>query len=235
MILGTDVSIWQNDQSTPQKVDFVKMKAAGASFVFIKASQTLNLDGDMLYNWKAAKDAGMIRGAYHFLTWDTKAESQADYFCSLLHDDPGELPPTCDFEWWSTVPSNASKILWAFLQRVEQNMNKVPMIYTAMGFWQPSGSSDAAWLKYPLWIANYGVTSPAVPKPWGPNGWTFWQYSANGDGPTYGVESSSIDLDYFNGAAADLAKLAGIQVAPAHVYTDQEKLDKLWEAHPELH
>ncbi|MFN8381390.1 MAG: hypothetical protein U0V02_05590 [Anaerolineales bacterium] len=50
-----------------------------------------------------------------------------------------------------------------------------------------------------LWIANYGTNTPLVPKPWTADEWTLWQFTDNGDGPLYGVESGNIDLNYFNG------------------------------------
>ena len=62
-VLGIDCSKWKDDNSTPQQMDFFKAKAEGASFVFIKASQSTWLDSDFIYNWQAAKDAGLMRGA----------------------------------------------------------------------------------------------------------------------------------------------------------------------------
>ena len=61
--LGIDVSKWQDDNSTPQRMDFKKAYDAGARFVFIKASQACWMDEDMLYNWKSAQDAGLLRSA----------------------------------------------------------------------------------------------------------------------------------------------------------------------------
>ncbi len=58
--------------------------------------------------------------------------------------------------------------------------------------------------QYPLCIANYGTTKPLVPKPWATDEWTFWQFTDNGDGTLYGVESLNIDLNYFNGDTAAL-------------------------------
>ena len=50
MIEGIDVSVWQDDNSTPQKMDFSKAKAAGARFVFIKACERGFIDPDFIYN-----------------------------------------------------------------------------------------------------------------------------------------------------------------------------------------
>src|SRR3989304_316015 len=66
--------------------------------------------------------------------------------------------------------------------------------------------------QYPLWIANYGVTKPLVPKPW--TEWTFWQFTDKGDGSIYGVESKNIDLNYFNGDLASFRQRFGLRESP---------------------
>lgn len=215
MILGLDVSTWQDDNSTAQQMDFAKAKKAGANFVFIKASERAGVDADFLYNWKTAKAAGIPRGAYHFLRWDLSGAMQARVFCALLKDDPGELPPVADFEAPAKNginPSNA--ILAEFLSVVESETGKVPIIYTSPGFWNSWGkikgtsAFDEKWTYYPLWIAHYTTAKqPIVPKPW--DKWTYWQYSSTGDGPKFGAESKNIDLNWFNGDLADLVMLAG--------------------------
>jgi GH25 family lysozyme M1 (1,4-beta-N-acetylmuramidase) len=50
MIPGIDVSVWQDDNSTSQKMDFNKAKTAGARFVFIKVSERGGVDQDFLDN-----------------------------------------------------------------------------------------------------------------------------------------------------------------------------------------
>ena len=96
--LGIDCSHWQNDKSTPQKMDFQTAKESGAKFAFIKVSERGGIDQDFEYNWQAAKEAGIPRGGYHFLRWDLPATTQARVFCACLAGDPGELPPVADFE-----------------------------------------------------------------------------------------------------------------------------------------
>jgi lysozyme len=219
-VLGIDVSKWQDDNSTPQMMDFSKSVAKGAKFVFIKASERLFADADFIWNWKNAKTAGLLRGAYHFLRWDISGQMQANFFCDLLEDDPGELPPVADFEAPAysyggvmKYPSNA--LLWQFIETVQMRMGVKPIIYTSPGFWgthgriKGTGSYDSKWANYPLWVANYGVSEPSIPKPW--DDYTFWQYSANGDGLAFGAESKSLDMNWFNGDYAALLEFAGIE------------------------
>ena len=221
MILGIDVSVWQDDNSTAQMMDFAKAKQAGANFTFIKASERGGVDPDFTKNWKNAKAAGLPRGAYHFLRWDLSGLMQARIFCSLLKDDPGELPPVADFEAPTKNGINPSNDLLAqFLDEVQRETGQVPMIYTSPGFWNSWGKNknglfDAKWAYYPLWIAHYtAAKSPMMVEPWKSAGksWTFWQYSSTGDGVKFGAESKAIDLDWFNGDLMDFQKLLGEDV-----------------------
>ncbi len=89
--LGADYSKWQDDNSTPQQVDFAKAKRSGLSWVAIKTSQATWRDEDHAYNWRTAKAAGLLRAAYHFLVWDVQPTEQARFFFGLLKDDRPEL------------------------------------------------------------------------------------------------------------------------------------------------
>ncbi|MDP2966317.1 MAG: glycoside hydrolase family 25 protein [Pelolinea sp.] len=225
MVQGIDVSHWQDDKSTPQKMDFTKAVKMGAKFVFIKVSERGGIDRDFEYNWKAAKDAGLLRGGYHLLRWDLSGLLQARIFCDILGNDLGELPPVADFEapnQGSLYPSNS--LLEQFLVEVETITDKKPMLYTSPGYWGIHGRNkytkmfDAKWAYYNLWVAHYmrvytpGVSKPDELEPWKSNKkpWTFWQYTNVGDGIAYGAESKGIDLNWFNGSWEELKIFAGI-------------------------
>jgi lysozyme len=223
MVQGIDVSHWQNDKSTPQKMDFTKAVKMGAKFVYIKVSERGGIDRDFEYNWKAAKVAGLLRGGYHFLRWDLSGLLQARIFCDIMADDPGELPPCGDFEapnQGSLYPSNA--LLEQFLVEVETRTKRKPILYTSPGYWGIHGRNkvtkafDAKWAYYHLWIAHYmktytaGVSKPDELEPWKSNKkpWKFWQYTNMGDGLAYGAESKAIDLNWFNGTLDELKQFA---------------------------
>ena len=139
-------------------------------------------------NWLNAKAAGLLRGGYHFLTWTTDPVIQANYYWSIIKNDPGELPLVVDFEWWSTIPSTALDILKRYLEQLKKLApGRKIMIYTARAFWQQYGSKDPYWKQYLLWEAFYSVVPPAPFEPF--NGFTFWQYTSHGDGLYYGMES----------------------------------------------
>lgn len=212
-VLGIDVSRWQDNNSTAQQMDFKKSVAQGAKFVFIKSSQALWVDEDILYNWKASKSAGLLRGAYHFLDWIADPRKQAQYAWSIIQSDPGELPPVIDFEYWNPPPPNAYDILWNYVVEMERLSGKKPIIYTGAFFWDKYGTDAKVWTNYPLWIASYTTReymegNIAKMMPW--NTWAFWQYTDKGDGIAFGAESKGLDMNFFNGSLDDLYKFAGI-------------------------
>jgi lysozyme len=204
---GIDISIWQDNDSTPQMMNFNKSKTAGANFTFIKSSQSTWLDGDYILNWQHAKQSGLPRGAYHFLDWTKPALDQANFFCGLLKNDPGEMYPVVDFECNTNAPlrNKATSELYIFCNTVEQKIGKPIIIYTSPGYWTSfwDNSYPSYFSSKNLWIANYYVNVPTIPKPW--SKWLFWQYGlGKGQGLSFGAESLDIDLDWFNGDVADL-------------------------------
>ena len=61
---GVDVSRWQGE------IDWQKLRSHGANFVYIKATDGGDhLDPMFKKNWRAAEQAGLKRGAYHFFYW----------------------------------------------------------------------------------------------------------------------------------------------------------------------
>jgi lysozyme len=234
---GIDVSFWQDNNGTPQKINWSKAHQAGAVFAFIKASESNFTDEDFGYNWIGAKQAGLLRGAYHFYNYTQPPEAQADYFINLLKNDWGELPPALDLEersQWAWPGAAAVKTgVQTFLQRVEAACGRKPLFYTNPNMILYMIPPIPEWLKaYPLWIANYTSGSPLI-APW--STWTFWQYSQTGDGYAYGMESPNLDLDYFNGTEEELRKFANVVATPPLELTLEQKVALLWDAHPELH
>jgi GH25 family lysozyme M1 (1,4-beta-N-acetylmuramidase)/uncharacterized protein YraI len=218
-IIGPDVSFYQDSPATPQGINFVRMNQA-SDFVIIRAGQHLGADSDFRVNWRDAKAAGLPRGSYWF--YDSRADprQQADLWFSLLDGDLGELPLFADLEESYNGPYTGWAYWKQFLDRIKSLVGRKEVgIYTAFYYWQSNAPNPTTqpqeleyFHRYPLWIANYGVSEPMVPKPWSANEWLFWQYTASGDGLYYGVESLEIDLNYFNGDAQAFADRFNVPV-----------------------
>lgn len=218
-IIGPDVSFYQDSPGTPQGIDFVKMNRA-TDFVIIRAGQHLGADSDFRVNWTNAKAANLPRGSYWF--YDSRADprQQADLWFSLLDGDLGELPLFADIEEMYNGPYTGWPFWRQFLDRIKSLVGRKEVgIYTAYYYWQNNAPNPVTqpneleyFHRYPLWIANYGVDQPLVPRPWSANEWLFWQFTATGDGLYYGVESLEIDLNYFNGDAQAFADRFNVPV-----------------------
>ncbi|HJS19862.1 MAG TPA: SH3 domain-containing protein [Anaerolineales bacterium] len=218
-IIGPDVSFYQDDNSTPQGINFVRMNQL-TDFVIIRAGQHLGADPDFRENWRRAKEAGLPRGSYWF--YDSRADprQQANLWFDLLAGDFGELPLFADLEESYGGPFTGWPHWKTFLERIKALVgSKEVGIYTAFYYWRdnaPNPNTQPSELeyfhRYSLWIANYGTDQPMVPRPWSPNEWLFWQFTASGDGLHYGVESFEIDLNYFNGDAQAFAQRFNVPV-----------------------
>jgi lysozyme len=229
-ILGIDISKWNGNWNA------VKAKQAGATFVFIKASQATFTDPQFLVNWQKAKDAGLLRGAYHYLDYTKPGIDQANYFADLLKNDPGELPPVIDYELRRTDnnPSAALGFLRDCLDQMikrtelfEDASVKRPMIYSGPGFWVAYGDQTKSdyWIQFPLWNAHWTTSSaPLIPLPW--TMWQFWQFTSKGPGEAFGGEGLSMDMDRFNGTLNELMEFAGIRIPIVNLNEKFETLDE---------
>ena len=199
-VQGIDVSHYQG------VIDWGLVAQAGMAFVFIKATEgTSEVDPQLQDNWSGAGAAGLLRGAYHFFQPGEDPRQQAEHFLSVVQTLPGDLPPVLDIE----IPGEASEIIagaQAWLDAVEQATGKAPILYTSPGFWAGLGVSVAGFDRFPLWIAEYGVTAPKIPEGW--TTWSFWQFSESGT--VSGIEGS-VDLDLFQGTLPELRQMANSQ------------------------
>jgi len=219
--LGPDISFYQDDNSTPEGVDFNKMRER-SDFVVIRAGQNTWIDPDFKHNWKAAKEAGLPRGSYWFYDSRSEPKAQAKLWRDALGDDQGELPLFADFEESYDGPYAGWQKWYAFLEYVKKLMpDKEIVIYTGYYYWKENApdpnlhpESLEYFHQYPLWIARYGTSEPLVPAPWDEGEWTFWQFTEHGDGAEFGVETAGIDLNYFNGTPEELRERFNIVDVP---------------------
>ena len=193
---GIDVSKWQGD------VNWQEVKQAGVTFAFARATYgSVEVDSLFNANWQGIKNVGLARGAYHFFVTADDATEQANLFLRTVGSlESGDLPPVLDVEAQSGTGSNLVSGVQTWLDLVEQKLGRKPIIYTGPSFWNENLTSGFG--SYPLWVAEYGVSSPKPVNGW--DGWTFWQHSQSG--AVEGV-SGSVDLDYFNGSQSDLEAL----------------------------
>ena len=196
VIKGIDVSHFSGE------VDWHKVKTAGYSFAFIKATEGVDLQDPVFQDhWEIVKKVGLIRGAYHFYVTEDDPEEQALFFIRNADLQPGDYVPAVDIETIGagTKPGLVERFK-KFLAVLENHYGAKPIIYTGPKFW--NSYLDKHFGAYPLWIAEYGVGEPVDPKGW--KEWHLWQWRENVDVP--GVEKGA-DLTIFNSREKDFSSL----------------------------
>ena len=192
-VFGVDVSSYQGE------VDWAALAAQGVDFAFIKATEgSLLQDRQFAANWAGAAEAGVRAGAYHFLSYDSPGQTQADNFIAAVPVTEGALPPVVDIEFYGEYldqpPDRAHvrSILDPLLERLEAHYGVKPILYvTYRSYYRyiaGGGYGD-----YPVWCSSPTVF-PLVP------GWDFWQYSHSAKLEGYSGAQDRIDLNIFRGS-----------------------------------
>lgn len=203
-VVVIDVSFYQDNDYTPYKIDFNIAWRAGIDGVIIRAGQNAWVDEDYVDFCKNADAAKLPRGAYWFYDSRLSPVPQADLFADVV-EAGGEFPALGlwgDYEELYGGKYGGEYNFMMFMERLKVRFpGKLLGIYTGPDYWtnHTSTATHTYFKQYPLWIANYDVTVPAIPKPWERDEWTLWQYTYRGDGARYGVESSRLDMNYFGG------------------------------------
>jgi lysozyme len=180
-IQGIDVSKWQQD------IDWRRVKAAGTRFAFIKATEGGDLaDRNFRDNWDGAKQAGVPRGAYHFVFWCRPARDQVRWFIRNVPKDPDALPPVLDVEWNNQSscarahPVKARAKMREMLKAFEAHYGKKPIIYTDINFHADVIEGTTEFDDYPFWIRS---TAARPEKRYDNRPWEFWQFTTTGRVP----------------------------------------------------
>jgi GH25 family lysozyme M1 (1,4-beta-N-acetylmuramidase) len=164
-------------------IDFREVKAAGYTFVYLKATEGEGwTDPTFLARVKAARAAGLKVGAYHFLLPKVRpggAAAEIDDFHAALKQaglGKGDLRPVLDIERTALSLADTAEYARAAV-KAARSRGLDPIVYTFPAFmpW-PEWFADTD-----LWIANYGVNKPTVPKPF--KRWVIWQHSDHGEVP----------------------------------------------------
>ena len=192
-VFGVDVSSYQG------VVDWPVLAAQGVDFAFIKATEGSTLrDGRFADNWTGAQAAGVRVGAYHFLSYDTPGETQADNFIDMVPVTEGALPPVVDIEFYGDYleqppeKEHVRSILDPLLERLEAHYGVKPILYvTYRSYYLYLAGSGYG--EYPIWCSSPTVF-PLVP------GWDFWQYSHTARQEGYNGSQDRIDLNIFRGS-----------------------------------
>ncbi len=202
-VKGVDVSYYQGD------IDWnVLAEDEHAMFAFIKATEgSSHVDEKFAENWENARKAGVYVGAYHFVSFESPGETQADNFIATVPKQANSLPPVLDLELYNEEvilnppdKEHVHEILDAMIEKLESHYGVKPIIYT----------SSNLYVKYllgsygdcELWMSNTKCEPLAD--------WDFWQYSFEGYLPGMWADNIPIDLNVYNGTEEEFYKQFGL-------------------------
>jgi len=251
---GIDVSQFQG------VIDWNMVKV---DFAAVRVGYGRTVDTQFINNWKNAKGkvnripywymdyySNHLKGnAVNGLTDIEWGIRQADMCHGLIKDDPesivfldvesttGNFAPKIQ-----EVPDRVHTIAKSFLERMDQLNGKKNGCYIAVAWltWYPAWFHDR-----PLWVAWYNnkQTKDTVLAKVKMNGWAgkclMWQFSSTES--MTGIKGN-VDANGWTGTEQDYKDLFRLNIPtiedPVIIRvepTDSEKLNRLWQGHPELH
>ncbi len=202
-VMGVDVSRYQGN------INWSALASQDVKFAFIKATEGSSFQ-DICFtkNWQEIQKTDIYAGAYHFFSFESSGETQAQNFINTVGELDGNLPPVVDFEFYgdyaeSPLPKKDTReILNALLEKLEEYYQVKPIIYittkTYYYYILGGGYED-----YPIWMRDTYM-EPLTR-------WNFWQYSDQGKLDGYdGVQSDQtevyIDLNVYHDSYENFLK-----------------------------
>lgn len=195
-VRGVDVSAYQGD------IDWDVLSAQGIDFAYIKATEGSSfVDPCFAQNQQRAAETPLRTGAYHFFSFESSGDTQADNFIAQVPKWEGMLPPAVDVEFYGAfrqAPLPTEQVqaqLDIMLTRLEQHYGVRPILYaTQSAYTRYLADYDG----YDIWIRNV-FTRPQL----GARRWAFWQYTDHARLQGYDGEERFIDMNVFNGSRAE--------------------------------
>ncbi len=198
---GIDVSRHQGNIDW-EAVSKMNKNEVSVDFAFIKASEGRTVvDEYFKDNWKEVKNAGIMRGAYHFYRTHLTPQEQMNLFIKQVPKlEKGDLPPVLDVEIKGSIsPALMRKNIKTWLVLAERHYGVKPIIYTSWHFFNTYLNTPEL-RKYPLWIAHYKTTDLNQKT----SNWLIWQHT---DKAKVNGIRGGVDFNVFKGNETDLKEL----------------------------
>jgi lysozyme len=162
--------IWGLDLSHHQKIiEWDKLAKKKPDFIFFKATEGSTHKDTKYSEYVArAKKLDIHTGAYHFFSYESTGEKQADHFCKTVNLQKGDLPPVLDVEFKRNMPSQnkVTHEILEWIRIVEKKYGVKPIIYCECDYFDKYLKKELG-KGYPLWISDFW-REPRC-------NWTFWQ------------------------------------------------------------
>jgi len=208
-----------NDGPDGGPIDFVAIRSFGIAGIIHKSSQGLTVpDRTYTARRRAALDAGLLWGAYHFADGSDPA-GQVRHFMQAAEPDDSTLM-ALDYE---PNGSNSMNIAGAraFLSELDAALGRKAVLYSGNLIKETLGVDTSGFFgSHRLWLAQYG-DNPKWPSAWAAP----WLHQFSGDGTnSHGIvipginekQAGKLDMNSFDGDEDKLAAewSAGVQAEP---------------------
>lgn len=200
-VRGIDVSSYQGE------IDWEVLAAQDLSFAFIKATEGSGYqDAYFPSNWEGARKTALRVGAYHFFSFESPGQTQAENFIATVPRAHDALPPVVDFEFYAGnegSPPDPGAIrfeLDVMLAALEAHYEVRPIIYATEQSYEAYLAGH--YRDYDIWIRN------VFTKPMELTGqdWTFWQYTNRARLQGYEGKERFIDMNVFAGSLEEFMR-----------------------------
>lgn len=205
-VRGVDVSSYQGN------IDWEALSEQDIDFAFLKATEGSSMvDECFAGNWEGAGKTGLRVGAYHFFSYDSPGETQADNFIRTVKKAEGMLPPVVDVEFYGDKERNlpereaVTRELTALLQRLEAHYGQKPILYATEKSYRLFLSD--AYKDCDIWIRNV-LSAPSLSDG---REWVFWQYTDRMRLEGYDGVERFIDMNVFQGSQEEFARYGNNQ------------------------
>lgn len=193
-VMGVDVSHYQGE------INWQQLENQNVSFAFIKATEgSGHIDEYAAANLEKAAETNIKVSAYHFFSFDSPGETQAENFISVVDENEIDMPPVVDIEYYGDKfidkpdVGQTAEILIPLLDKLEEHYGVKPIIYTTYTVYH---KYKECFSDYPLWIRNVYCEPVFV-------NWKFWQFSDKGELSGFNGEEKYIDLNVYNGSVEE--------------------------------
>ena len=191
-IRGVDVSHFQG------KIDWDVLAGEDIRFAYIKATEgTSFVDERFAENWAGAAETPLRIGAYHFFSFESAGDSQAEHFIRTVVPAADMMPPAVDVEPYGQhgeLTADVLAELGTLLRLLEAHYGTKPILYTTAAYAEPV---HTAFPENGIWLRSiFGRPDGSIP-------WVLWQFSNRTKLRGYDGEERFIDVNVFAGTEDD--------------------------------
>lgn len=212
-----DMSYWQDHT----RINYDLLCNSVEGFI-LRASYGIWKDTRVDIHYREIHKRGKPIGFYPYLVGNQSAQAQVDVFHDAIADKVRKLQNWADVEDRRPGTALTRQVVDSFLDKADTKFNERTEVYTGPYAWKEIMRTGGHGHRR-LWVANYGVNSPALPIGGDWDTWWLWQHTSSGRQPGY---YGNLDMNRFNGTKEQWDRwVGGANPSPL---TREEQHDLMW-------